>query len=300
MTTLRALERVLVADDFTDGAAAALARAASLPLGADAELHVVHVLNSVLSDAARDRAVPDAHARLKERARAAAQAHRPAGRELPVTTHVAQGQAFVEIIRQARTVRADLVVIGRHRPRRIRDALLGSTAERVVRKGDTPVLLVARPPAGAYRNVLAAVDLGDTSLRVVELATSLVKEDASMMLVHAYEVPFESTLERSVGAAGMEDIRRARREALADAGTRLRQALKPLGREFELVLRRGEPRMVVIREALRKRADLVVLGTHARSGIAHALLGSVAEWLVRGAPCDIAITRPARFSFELP
>jgi nucleotide-binding universal stress UspA family protein len=43
-----------------------------------------------------------------------------------------------------------------------------------------------------------------------------------------------------------------------------------------------------------------VLGTHARSGLSHALLGSVAEWLARAAPCDVAVTRAERFTFEFP
>jgi nucleotide-binding universal stress UspA family protein len=53
-------------------------------------------------------------------------------------------------------------------------------------------------------------------------------------------------------------------------------------------------------EAARRRADLIVLGTHERSGVSHALIGSVAEFVVTEATCDVAITRPMRYSFELP
>jgi nucleotide-binding universal stress UspA family protein len=56
----------------------------------------------------------------------------------------------------------------------------------------------------------------------------------------------------------------------------------------------------VLEQAVRERADLLVVGTHARAGVTHALVGSVAEWLVRSAPCDVAVTRPARFTFQPP
>jgi nucleotide-binding universal stress UspA family protein len=213
---------------------------------------------------------------------------------------VLHGAAFVEIIRHARHLGADLIVVGRHHPRRLRDAFIGSTAERVVRKSDLPVLLAASPAAGAYRNVVAAVDLSDTSRRVVELAASLIPADCAVTLVHAYDVPFESTFARSVGAEPMEKMRRERHDEAVAAGEQLRKALEPLHLDLRLRVRKGDPRVALLREVLSERADLLVVGTHARSGIAHALLGSVAEWVIRAAPCDVAVTRPVRFSFELP
>ena len=47
-------------------------------------------------------------------------------------------------------------------------------------------------------------------------------------------------------------------------------------------------------------ADLIAIGTHGRAGIAHFLLGSVAEWVLTSAPCDVLVARPIRFSFKLP
>jgi nucleotide-binding universal stress UspA family protein len=43
---------------------------------------------------------------------------------------------------------------------------------------------------------------------------------------------------------------------------------------------------------VRRRSDLIAVGTHGRTGVAHALLGSVAEWVVRCAPCDVLVARP--------
>jgi nucleotide-binding universal stress UspA family protein len=64
---------------------------------------------------------------------------------------VACGTPFVEIIRRARAEQVDLVVLGRHGQRTFADALVGSTAERVFRKGDAAALIVSGAPAGGYR-----------------------------------------------------------------------------------------------------------------------------------------------------
>jgi len=80
-----------------------------------------------------------------------------------VRVHVATGKQFVEIIRRAREEGAELVVLGAHGEHFFKDLLLGTTAEKVVRKGDRLVLVVKRPARGAYRRVLAAVDFSENS-----------------------------------------------------------------------------------------------------------------------------------------
>jgi nucleotide-binding universal stress UspA family protein len=67
-----------------------------------------------------------------------------------------------------------------------------------------------------------------------------------------------------------------------------------------VALRPGDARSVILREVIRQRADLLALGTHARSGLSHALIGSVAEWVVAMAPCDVLVARPQKFTFKLP
>jgi hypothetical protein len=70
--------------------------------------------------------------------------------------------------------------------------------------------------------------------------------------------------------------------------------------EWQTVIVRGDPRTALLAETLRRRADLLAVGTHGRAGIAHALVGSVAEWVIQNAACDVLVARPVRVSFELP
>lgn len=291
------LQRVVVASDLSPGARAALRRAAWLPLAPGATLSLVHALPDGLRADLRPAAAERAMTALRAAAAEAAAVARGRGLEVKLDCAVVAGAAHVELVRFARAADADLLVVGRHGARPLRDALLGSTAERVIRKGDTPLLLVNGDAADAYQRALVALDLSEVSGRVADLALSLLPPEArALRLVHAFHLPFEEWL----GGAALDELRAERRRAVAAAAEVLAASYPERGVRCDVAIREGDPRLVLLHEVERARPDLVVVGTHARAGVAHALLGSVAEWLVRSCPCDVAVTRPARFTFELP
>jgi nucleotide-binding universal stress UspA family protein len=272
-------------------------RAALLPLGAEASISLVHPVPETIPAPARaavleriERTLEGARAELEEQLRA--RGHLDASVDSATVT----GRAFVGIIRHARARGAELVVMGREPGARRRGA--GElTAERVIRKSDVPALLVQRSAEEPYRRALLAIDLSDASRRVVELAIALVPPEVDVLrAVHAFHVPFADWF----GAETLDAYRRECRDGAGAALQRVEAMFEPLGVHCRAVVREGEPRTALLREVVKTGADLVVLGTHARSGVAHALLGSVAEWMVGVAPCDVAVTRPARYTFELP
>jgi nucleotide-binding universal stress UspA family protein len=69
---------------------------------------------------------------------------------------------------------------------------------------------------------------------------------------------------------------------------------------WEKQTREGRAAQTVADTAVEVGADLIVIGTHGRTGIAHMLLGSVAEQVLRTAPCSVLTIRPDAFHFELP
>jgi nucleotide-binding universal stress UspA family protein len=296
------LKTVLVATDFSAGAERALERALLLPLAAGAKVHVVHVLGKGGPRAARTDARERALSMLEGSVASARDRAQARGDDLELTSHFREGQPFVEIIRSARELGAELVLVGRHGRERLRDAVIGTTAERVLRKGDVPVLVVNAEPAGPYAKPLVATDLSDASRRTFDFALRVLDPQLrSIGVVHAVEVPFEGFLTPSV--SGPND-RRAYRRTFERQGARALEAyLEPYaqsGVTWRTVVRAGDPRGAVVATSLRRRADLLAIGTHGRTGIAHALLGSVAEWLVAHCRCDVLVVRPARFSFEMP
>lgn len=295
---------VLVATDFSAGALAAIERAARLPLSAGSSLHVVHVLPEPASSAEGEEAEQAARRSLDEIASRALEVARSAGNaDLRVLPHVLVGREFTEIIRYARSQGAELIVLGRHGKRRLRDLLLGSTAELTVRHADTPVLVVQQDPQTPYRQPMVAVELSDVALRSAELAAKITDPQVSRVhVLHAYRVPLEGRMSLELPPTDLVAYRAKYRDEARAGLQRLLDAdpFKELGVTWEPTVRAGDPRRVILREAKRIKADLIVMGTHARSGIARALLGSVAESIMRSARCDVLIARPASFVLELP
>jgi nucleotide-binding universal stress UspA family protein len=78
-------------------------------------------------------------------------------------------------------------------------------------------------------------------------------------------------------------------ESMAEPLARVHAA----GLEGEAAIARGIPFQTIIDTAREKRVDLIVMGTHGRTGLIHALMGSVAEKVVRLAPCPVLVTRRA-------
>lgn len=293
------LGNILVATDFSAGAAPAVARAALLPITPGSAITLLHVLpgdGEAGAEAAAQRTLDQAAVAARAATQAAGQT------DVDVFTSIAHGTPFVEIIRGARDIRAQLIVLGRHGRRTFRALLLGSTAERVLRKGDTPVLVVTSQATGPYQRPLVAVDGSDTSRRAVELALRVVGPGViPLEVVHAYEVHHAGALRRT-GLPDQES--RAYRLQTKHAARALVDAFLATcgddGRAARVALRRGDPRHVIRRVAAQRRADLLALGTHGRSGLAHLLIGSVAEAVVRTVPCDVLVARPVHFAFALP
>jgi nucleotide-binding universal stress UspA family protein len=290
---MRRFRRLLFATDFSSPAEHAAKRIATLPLAEGATVHLVHVVPP--GPAAAKRFVSaEARKRLREAARAVSD-----GAGVKTTETLAEGEPFVEVIRRARRARCELVVLGRH-SKRGTDWGLGTTAQRVVRKGSTPVLVVHPSPVRAYARPVVAVDGSDVSRTIIELARSVVDSRIPLRLVHAYQLPFASFMTTSMPRESLDAFRAEYRDGARRAVVRLLDDVGEAAAHWTSTVREGDPRIVVLRELEERRADLAVLGTHGRTGLAHFLLGSVAEWVLENAPCDVLVGRPERFTFELP
>ena len=285
MTTLRRpLGNVLVAVDLSASSAAVIERAARLPLTAGSSITLLHVVPQGFGLSP----VPDAAADEESQrglAAAAARVSELAAEGVAVLTALGHGVPFVEIIRRARDERVELVVLGRHGHRTFADALIGSTAERVFRKGDVPALIVSGAPDGAYRRPMVAVDLSDTSRRALELALRVTDPQAAPIeVVHSWDM-----------AAGGDPEERD--------GTGLARFLAEFGDaavSWHVTVRPGDARSVILAEAARRKVDLLALGTHGRSSLTYILVGSVAEAIVRAATCDVLVARASKREFQLP
>ncbi len=144
-------KRILFPTDFSPAASHALDFAISLTLEHEATLHVVHVIEDIgFSSPFTLSAFPttlEYHHGLEEKVRGELQKviSPQLKRQISVEEHLARGKPFVEIVRLARELKADLIVIPTHCKPGPKHTHLGSTSEPLVRKAPCPVLLIRHP-----------------------------------------------------------------------------------------------------------------------------------------------------------
>ncbi len=214
----------------------------------------------------------------------------------PEVSHVlVDGHADDAILTAAHDLGAELIVIGSHGHRGIGRLLLGSIAERIVRGAAGPVL-VARGAAeaadGGFRRILVSTDFSEAAERGLDLALDLAAADAVVELVHFWSLP---TLPRAHAVdevdATLEEIRAELQTTGQARGAEALAARGEPGATVRYQLREGDARDGILDLARISGADLVVVGSHGRRGLRRLLLGSVAEAVVRHAPCSVLVTR---------
>ncbi len=140
------------------------------------------------------------------------------------------------------------------------------------------------------RTILCPVDFSPGSDEATRYATSLAKKlGAKLHLVHVYPLPMLAAPDGGfmLPASVLSEISDSAARSLRKAT----DACKASGLEPETHLADGAPHVEILRVAERVKADLIVMGTHGRSGLAHLLLGSVAEKVVRSSPIPVLTTR---------
>lgn len=297
--SIEPISTILIPTDFSKCAERALKRALSLPLQSGANAHIVHVLNEPLSVKSRQQAHTAAADAMKATLKRAKALAKSLDLKITINGVVIPGRPFEEIVRQSRLLGAELIVIGRHGRRAVRDMFIGSTAERVIKYGDLPVLVVNSLTRRPYVRPIAAVDYGEATRGTLETLLRVVGPSVTEIgLIHAYHVPFEG-LGSPTYLHGVETVSRKQyREQSTRKANEVLAQLPPWGVTWRNSLVYGDARSQILNAIKTHHADLIALSTHARSGLAHMLMGSVAAWVVAAAHCDVLVARPIRFTFE--
>ncbi|MEO7112727.1 MAG: universal stress protein [Polyangiaceae bacterium] len=205
-----------------------------------------------------------------------------------------QGVDYAEITRRAAAWGADLVVVGTHGASPIEHFLIGSVTERVARYCPCPVLVSRPSPTSG--SVLAATDLSDPSLpAIVRGAEEATRRKAPFVVVHAIDfvIPPPVASGGFLGLVPASFSPQMIAEMEAAATVDVTGAMKRLAVEGEARVVAGEADEVIVLEAQERHAQLIVVGTHGRTGLAHIALGSVAETVMRKAPCSVLVVRLA-------
>lgn len=280
-------ERILVPTDLELGAERAVARVPWLPLARDARVCLLHCAPSDPSTAA------DAGTALDQAANKLENSCRQRFNGLRVEPLLMEGPPFRAVLELADQMKAELIVLGRHRRRAATDWLgVGTTVDRVARGARVPLLMVRRPVRRSYASLLAALDRppGLATTRAIETALRLIPQVDLAVALHATDD------EISARAKGRPGVPPARIDAWRDQ--RRLPALRELREwlhehhgdiDWDLHVSTAEPVRTVLRAAKAHTVDLVAVGTNSRTAVERWLLGSIAESVLRYADCDVVV-----------
>ena len=207
-----------------------------------------------------------------------------------------------EILDQVAALKANLVVIGSHGRGGFEKLLLGSVAERVIRKAACPIMVVPRgapDAAGAapahVSRILCPVDFSSASVRALDYAMDIqAKASAQLTLIHVIEVPPE--LRAHATPAGDLNVDQIRAAAEAECLQQLRSLVPEHVRRqrgIETAVPEGAAYDQILRMAAAQKSDLIVMGVHGRGAIDLMMFGSNTARVIRTATCPVLVVRQA-------
>ena len=204
--------------------------------------------------------------------------------------------AFDEICRLAHTVPADLVVMPTHGRTGLKHVFLGSTAERIVQHSSCPVLVTRgkalQPNNGSrfkIKTILVPVDFSKCSREGLRYAVAFANEfGAKIILLHATYTGYIYSCE----GTAIYDIHALQDAARKTAELKMRELVRSVkfgGVKYETVFTEGSPVIDICAFAKDHDVNLIITSTHGFTGFTHVMIGSIAELVVRHAPCSVLV-----------
>lgn len=288
--------RILVPTDFSDTAQSALDAAAVIGAWYRSAIDIVTVVDATVYAYAGYPFAPLATELSRSAETALSGLKLPAAAKgLNVSRFVLSGTAAHEIVAHAERSGADLVVIGTHGRGTVGRILLGGTADKVLHSAKCPVL-VTKPAKGkaaprkikGVKRVLFPTDFSDCANQALKRAIAITEDfDAELYILHVVDDSIITTHVQKEREIILKDLRNHALE-------QMKQGLPAeLLQNFETIgaVKRGEPGKAIAAYAETHECDLIVMGSHGRSGLGRMLLGSVTDKVVRLSKCPVMVER---------
>ncbi|MGE3149469.1 MAG: universal stress protein [Pseudorhodoplanes sp.] len=278
------MKRIVVATDLSARSDRAVRRAGLLAGAYSAELELVHVVEDSQPEHLVSAMEGLARAELE---RIVASTPELVGTDSQA--NVVRGDAFDRLASLSHR-KFDLLVMGSHRKSLLKDVVIGTTLERVLRVQIAPILVVNQNPAAQYSNILIAVDFSDCSRQALETPGRLGLLNGKQTTILYVSDPSEAVR----ADASSDDIHI---KIAADALESSRELTKFLGTvdltgiQFSTRVRPhdGPPGTGIKEVAAELGADLVVVGTRGRNRLVRMMLGSVTDDLLKTLDTDLLV-----------
>lgn len=298
------LERILVPVDFSESSVDALRFALPFAREFGARLDLLHVIEpaaAAFGQPGEGGYLPFEGSEQRQRS-ASARLERLAAAEVrqpvQVTVLVKEGRPRSVIGAVAAELRSNLLVVSTQGRTGLKQFLLGSTAEAVVRRAPCPVLTVRRrflarrgtpqsPPSERINRILVPVDFSASSRAMLQYAVAFATQcRASVMLLHVVDrICVPSRIVYYATRLQMVFLERGLRE-LAELARRLPDDIKS-----EQMVRSGTPYDVIVQVARREQVDLIIIATRGHGAVKRFFIGGTAGRVVRHAPCPVLVVR---------
>lgn len=278
------MKSILVATDLTERSDRAMDRAALLAKQTGAMLHVVHVVDDEVSSVIAKAVEKNAKTELQRQVNDG-----PFFKGLKCDVTVAFGEAWRKIVEITNRLEVDLVVMGAHRNRGIRELFGGTTLHRIAKSCTRPMVVAVDRALDGYKKVIVGADFSECARHAADLAASIAT-NRPLTLVHAYHIPYKGLTTRTDahGDIALHEKERLEAEIAPQMEAFIEALQNPIG-ETDVKLVEGGPVVVLSTLARSLDADLVCVGTHAKPWLQEAILGSTAYELLSFPPCDLLI-----------
>jgi nucleotide-binding universal stress UspA family protein len=299
MAMINKYKRIVVPTDFSDTADTAVKLASDLAGYYRSSLDVVNVVDATVYAYAGYPFASLSKELMTGAEDALNKVKLPASaKNAKVNRYILSGTPAREIVDHADRHKADLIVIGTHGHGAIARFFLGSVADRVVHESNCPVLVTKKPKGEVkhpkkkkkpFTRILFSTDFSETSNLALNQAVALTEDmNAELFVLHVVD---DSLISTHVEEERKIILKELREHALKEMHDQLPEELLE---NFDTIgaVQRGDPGKKIAAYAEKQHCDLIVLGTHGRTGIERALIGSVADKVVRGAKCPVYLVRP--------
>ena len=278
------MKNLLIATDLTPRSDRALYRAIKLAADYNYDLHILHVVDEDLPDKTADIVRSEAIESLEEQIR-------PYKRKIKnkVNIKVVIAKHYEAILSEADRIKARAIVLGTQKDKTLKEFFIGSTAERVIRSTNIPVLVVKRASQKKYKKVIVAIDFSVYSRKCLEYAMEFFTNE-QIYLVHSYNIPYKHIISSSHTSKKVK--RGEYKQFVEKIQNEMSKFLGTIDKNTDnlnIIIKEGPVLARLNNEIKNIKADLFVMGTHGRTGVSRAFLGSVAENMLITAKCDVVL-----------
>jgi nucleotide-binding universal stress UspA family protein len=202
-----------------------------------------------------------------------------------IKTVCEEGESWERIVDLADAENADIIVMGRRGLRRMERALVGSVTARVIGHTQRDVLVVPQASRVGWKKAVVGTDGSRFSRVAVDKAISFAQSyGGELAVISVVDVPTELYAE---APKAVEDMVRKAKEYTAA----VKQQAEAAGVRAESFVGEAEADEAIVKLARDQAADVIVVGSHGRTGLRRLLMGSVTEKVIGNAPCPVLVVR---------